>query len=589
MGIRYSCIYIKQNNRRLIFGSPMKKNTISKKWLYFPIISMVISMFIGLFVFNSTLSDWLEKKVEGGLSNEITRTIKDINEDQISFDDPVQLDIYFKTQVEVAKEDHITLIKEDGTPIADSDISLASVLALENHLNRQEIIDAKDGSYGTTTRFSTSRFKNLLYSAKSFEYQGQTYILRAATPLTRIDAMVEELMNILIVLMGINIVLVIGSSLLSNKLIHQQVKNEQDQQEERIEQSTQEIELLHRLANMLAACNSITEAQMVVEDILPRILGDVNGVVSLIRSSRNQLLVKLDWGGSWPGSKTYAPEECWALRKGKFHLANDKYTTLPCSHMAATGTDQTLCIPLIAHGNTIGMMHIYLGPNKDIEEKTQKLAFTVAEHLGLALANLNLQEKLREQAISDPLTGLYNRRYYEETINQELMRSNRHKQEMSLLMLDLDHFKRFNDNYGHDAGDYVLKTIGSLLLSTMRGEDTICRLGGEELAIILPNTSAEAATKVANSLCQSVSDLHLAIKDLSLGKLSVSIGISTYPANGLQADDLTKLADIALYEAKGRGRDQSCHYDDLTQNAESIIENTDKNTCNNENVTAIKQ
>ena len=379
------------------------------------------------------------------------------------------------------------------------------------------------------------------------------------------------------------------SEIRSNKLIHQQVKNEQDQQEERIEQSTQEIELLHRLANMLAACNSITEAQMVVEDILPRILGDVNGVVSLIRSSRNQLLVKLDWGGSWPGSKTYAPEECWALRKGKFHLANDKYTTLPCSHMAATGTDQTLCIPLIAHGNTIGMMHLYLGPNKDIEEKTQKLAFTVAEHLGLALANLNLQEKLREQAISDPLTGLYNRRYYEETINQELMRSNRHKQEMSLLMLDLDHFKRFNDNYGHDAGDYVLKTIGSLLLSTMRGEDTICRLGGEELAIILPNTSAEAAIKVANSLCRSVSDLHLAIKDLSLGKLSVSIGISTYPANGLQADDLTKLADIALYEAKGRGRDQSCHYDDLTQNAESIIENTDKNTCNNENVTAIKQ
>lgn len=107
--------------------------------------------------------------------------------------------------------------------------------------------------------------------------------------------MVEELMNILIVLMGINIVLVIGSSLLSNKLIHQQVKNEQDQQEERIEQSTQEIELLHRLANMLAACNSITEAQMVVEDILPRILGDVNGVVSLIRSSRNQLLVGLGW------------------------------------------------------------------------------------------------------------------------------------------------------------------------------------------------------------------------------------------------------------------------------------------------------
>ncbi|WP_375322651.1 GGDEF domain-containing protein [Aliivibrio logei] len=566
----------------------MSKNTISKKWLYLPIISMVFTISIGLFVFNSTLSNWLEHKVEGSLSEEASRIIKDINDDQVSFSDLKALDVYIKTKLVIAKEDHITLIKSDGTPIADSDISLNAVLQLENHLNREEVNNAKDIGYGTATRFSTSRFKNLLYSAQSFEYQGQTYILRTATPLTRIDAMVEELMNILIILMGINIVLVIGSSLLSNKLIQQQVKNEQDLQEERIEQRTQEIELLHRLANMLAACNSINEAQMVVEDILPRILGDVNGVVSLMRSSRNQLLVKLDWGGAWPGNKTYAPEECWALRKGKFHLANDKYTTLPCSHMSATGTDQTLCIPLTAHGNTIGMMHIYLGDKEHLDKSVQKLAFTVAEHLGLALANLNLQEKLREQAISDPLTGLYNRRYYEETINQEIMRAHRHKQEMSILMLDLDHFKRFNDNYGHDAGDYVLKTIGSLLLNTMRGEDTICRLGGEELAIILPNTGAEGALHAAKSLCEAVSDLHLAIKELSLGKLSVSIGIATYPKNGLQSDDLTKLADIALYEAKGRGRDQACHYDELIQpseypepiEVEEKAKTSDENTIN---------
>jgi diguanylate cyclase (GGDEF)-like protein len=554
----------------------MKKNTISKKWLYLPIISTILTITLGLFVFNSTLSNWLEHKVEGSLSEEISRLIKDINDDNISFTDLKSLDVYIKTKLVIAKEDHITLITSDGTPIADSDISLSSVLQLENHLNRQEIVNAQNFGYGTSTRFSTSRFKNLLYSAKSFEYQGSTYILRAATPLTRIDAMVEELMNILIILMSINIVLVIASSLLSNKLIQQQVQNEQDLQEERIEQRTQEIELLHRLATMLAACNSINEAQMVVEDILPRILGDVNGVVSLMRSSRNQLLVKLDWGGAWPGSKTYAPEECWALRKGKFHFANDKYTTLPCSHMSATGIDQTLCIPLTAHGNTIGMMHIYLGNTDNLDDNVKKLAFTVAEHLGLALANLNLQEKLREQAISDPLTGLYNRRYYEETINQEIMRAQRHKQEMSILMLDLDHFKRFNDNYGHDAGDYVLKTIGSLLLNIMRGEDTVCRLGGEELAIILPNTGAEGALHVANELCKSVSDLHLAIKDLSLGKLSVSIGIATYPKNGLQSEDITKLADIALYEAKGRGRDQACHYDELIQSPDvaEITEDT---------------
>ena len=156
------------------------------------------------------------------------------------------------------------------------------------------------------------------------------------------------------------------------------------------------------------------------------------------------------------------------------------------------------------------------------------------------------------------------------------MRSHRHKQEMSILMLDLDHFKRFNDNYGHDAGDYVLKTIGSLLLNTMRGEDTICRLGGEELAIILPNTGAKNALSVANKLCSSVSELHLAMKDLSLGKLSVSIGVSTYPKNGMLSDELTKLADIALYEAKSLGRDQAYHYDDLIQKSEDEIEVSEK-------------
>lgn len=535
--------------------------------MYFPIVSMLMSSIIGLFIFNLTLSNWIEEKIEVGLASEITRITHKLQASDLPFNDLEKLDIYIKTDIELNRQNHITLVAFDGTVLADSDISLAEVMDLENHLNRKEIIDAKNNDHGTTTRFSTSRFKDLLYSANAFTYKGENYILRVATPLTRIESMADELMTILALLMTISLGLVTASTLLSSKLMNQQVQHEKDQQESLIEQRTLEIELLRRLTNMLAACNSIDEAQMIVEDIIPRILGDVNGVVSLIRSSRNQLLVKLDWGGAWPGSKTYAPEECWALRKGKFHLANDKYTTLPCSHMAEVQTDcpeanQTLCIPLVAHGNTIGMMHLYSG-DKDLTDETQQLAFTVAEHLGLALANLNIQEKLREQAISDPLTGLYNRRYYEETINQELMRAKRNKQELSLLMLDLDHFKLFNDNYGHDAGDYVLKTIGSLLIESMRGEDTICRLGGEEFIIILPETGMEAARTVANGLCKSINELHLAMKDLSLGKLSVSIGISTYPINGMQKDELTKLSDIALYEAKERGRNQSCHYSDL--------------------------
>ncbi|MFT5808117.1 MAG: hypothetical protein ACI9LG_002418 [Moritella dasanensis] len=276
----------------------MKRNVISKKWMYFPIVSMLISTIIGLFIFNLTLSNWIEEKIEAGLASEITRITHKLQASDLPFNDLEKLNIYIKTDIELNHQNHITLVAFDGTVLADSDISLAEVMDLENHLNRKEIIDAKNNGHGTTTRFSTSRFKDLLYSANALSYKGENYILRVATPLTRIESMADELMAILVLLMTISLGLVTASTLPSSKLMNQQVQHEKDQQESLIEQRTLEIELLRRLTNMLAACNSIDEAQMIVEDIIPRILGDVNGVVSLIRSSRNQLLVKLDWGGA---------------------------------------------------------------------------------------------------------------------------------------------------------------------------------------------------------------------------------------------------------------------------------------------------
>lgn len=140
---------------------------------------------------------------------------------------------------------------------------------------------------------------------------------------------------------------------------------------------------------MLAACNSINEAQQVVEDVILRILGQVNGAMTMIRPSRNQLEIKLDWGGEWPGAKAYAPDECWALRKGKYHLSHENFASLLCSHMDGIEDDHSLCIPLIAHDNTISIMHFDMG-ERTFDHATMQLAFTVAEHLGLALASLNL-------------------------------------------------------------------------------------------------------------------------------------------------------------------------------------------------------
>jgi diguanylate cyclase (GGDEF)-like protein len=428
-------------------------------------------------------------------------------------------------------------------------------------MKRPEYIQAWEEGSGRDIRYSNTLQVDLLYVAKKLYVAGNEYIIRLAIPMHLLGKMAQHLMAILVVLASVSVALLATSSYISNRQITARVQKEQGLQEERIAQRTYEIELLHRLANMLAACKSIGEAQDVVADLIPRILGDINGSVAIMRSSRNLLEVKLDWGQPWPAAHTYAPEECWSLRKGKFHLTNDDFHCISCSHMSAVGNDQTMCIPLTAHGNTIGMLHLYFGaPDISVDQHTRQLAFTVAEHLGLALANLNMQEKLRFQALSDPLTGLYNRRHFEEQLDLALLNSERDGKEMALLMLDLDHFKRFNDNFGHDAGDYVLKTISNLLVDNAGSEDVVCRLGGEELAIILPNTSHEQALTYSQVICEKVRELHLEMKGLSLGRLGISIGIAISPSDSSDAEHLVKSADIALYDAKEQGRDRAVLY-----------------------------
>lgn len=299
-----------------------------------------------------------------------------------------------------------------------------------------------------------------------------------------------------------------------------------------------------------------------------------------MRDSRNQLEVKLDWGGEWPASKLYTPNECWALRKGKFHLSREQYHNLPCIHMNQSEIDEplTMCIPLTAHGHTVGMFHLCLDGTNTLTDDTKQLAFTIAEHLGLALANLRLQEKLRSQAMRDPLTGLFNRRYFEEVFEKEWVESSQSNAPISLLMLDLDYFKRFNDNFGHDAGDYVLKEVANLLTREIDEKHIACRLGGEELAVIAPNCSIKESIAIANQIVNAVRALHLDMNGLSLGQLGVSIGVVTYPDFQGSTTELVKAADTALYQAKDNGRSQAIHTQikalPISESDEFLVKNT---------------
>ncbi|MFA0157922.1 diguanylate cyclase [Vibrio sp. 10N.261.46.A3] len=533
-------------------------------------------MLIGLYGFYVTLEKLVVENERDHLVSLMSDVIYEIREDSELFTADMDVDDYIGDLTQANTRLRIQVISPDGVVIGDTDLSDHALARVENHGNRPEFKQALQQGTGSDVRFSTVTSIDRIYYSMKESVNGRDFVIVISSPMHQLKQMNFQLMGILVGMVLLSLSFLIGTSYVSNRQIVHRVEEEQKKQDERIRQRTHEIELMHRLANMLAACNNMVEAQQIVSDILPRILGNVNGSVSLMRASRNQLITQLDWGETWPGSASFAPEECWSLRKGRAHQSNDDFHSLTCGHMHEMENNQTLCIPLTAHGNTIGIMHLYFGVGDiKIDPITEQLAFSVSEHLGLALANLSLQEKLRSQALSDPLTGLFNRRFFEQKLEEHSMNSATSEQPLSLLMLDLDHFKRFNDNFGHDAGDFVLKEISALLKQSVSEDEIACRLGGEELAVLLPHYSMQKATEFGQTLCDAVRSMHLEHKGLSLGQLGVSIGVATYPKPASDTESLVKMADNALYMAKDMGRSRVVNYDEYSRHKAPALEVVD--------------
>ncbi len=546
---------------------------VDKKWQTLPIVILSFSMLVGLYGFYITLEKLVVENERNHLISLMSDVVYEMREDSHSFTTDLDVDDYIGDLTQANTSLRIQVINPDGVVIGDTDLSDHALASVENHSDRPEFQQALDLGIGSDVRFSTVTSVDRIYYSRQESINGLNFVIVISSPMHQLKQMNFQLMGILIGMVLLSLSFLIGTSYVSNRQITHKVEEEQKKQDERIRQRTHEIELMHRLANMLAACNNMVEAQQIVSDILPRILGNVNGSVSLMRASRNQLITQLDWGETWPGSASFAPEECWSLRKGRAHQSNDDFHSLTCGHMHEMDNNQTLCIPLTAHGNTIGIMHLYFGVGDiKIDPIIEQLAFSVSEHLGLALANLSLQEKLRSQALSDPLTGLFNRRFFEQKLEEHSMNSATSEQPLSLLMLDLDHFKRFNDNFGHDAGDFVLKEISALLKQSVSEDEIACRLGGEELAVLLPHYTMQEATEFGQTLCDAVRSMHLEYKGLSLGQLGVSIGVSTYPKPASDTESLVKMADNALYLAKDMGRSRVVNYNEYSRKKAPTLE-----------------
>ncbi len=192
-----------------------------------------------------------------------------------------------------------------------------------------------------------------------------------------------------------------------------------------------------------------------------------------------------------------------------------------------------------------------------------QLAINTSENLSLALSSFRLRQALRYQSVRDPLTRLYNRRYMQESLERELARMKRNDTHLAVIMLDLDHFKRFNDTHGHAAGDAVLQKLADYFQSNLRTEDIASRYGGEEFTLVLSNIDAENAARRADILRKGVHGLDVIFQEQPLGEFSVSMGLAMYPDDGETPEVLLQAADKALYRAKQDGRNRLCLATDI--------------------------
>lgn len=323
-----------------------------------------------------------------------------------------------------------------------------------------------------------------------------------------------------------------------------------------LQERSQRATLLAKMGELLQSCHTRDEIFTAALGFAPRIFPSRRGAVVLFNPSHNLVEVAGQWHDCPLPATSFEPEQCWALRTGHPHLVLAGDSTARCAH--APGLDCTyVCVPILAQGEALGILHLQATDhNPTMSEGEMSFNTTFAAQVGLSVANIRLREALRAQSTKDSLTGLYNRRYLQEMLEREIRRAIRSEQALGILILDLDHFKNFNDTYGHEAGDAVLREASSFLLRSVRAEDFVCRYGGEEFVVVLPTADLRAAESRAERIRTKLHDLVVMHDGRSLGLITASIGIAALPIHGTNEHDLLQAADAALYRAKREGRDR---------------------------------
>jgi diguanylate cyclase (GGDEF)-like protein/PAS domain S-box-containing protein len=327
-----------------------------------------------------------------------------------------------------------------------------------------------------------------------------------------------------------------------------------------LEGRNREISVLSEMGNSLDACRSPEEAYPIISSQMDRLIPVDTGKLYSFRKDHRMLECVASWGSDPGPADSFTPGECRGIQSGRvYSMASTIQADSGCRHIMRVPGENLiyLCAPLLSRGEMIGVLHLRGKRKEGVEtlpDLKQQLAVMAADHIALALANLNLQETLRVQSIRDALTGLFNRRYLEESLLLEIADTRNRGATLGVIMLDVDRLKQINDTHGHEAGDAVLQTMGQWLHTNIRTGDISCRYGGDEFVLILPDATLDATTQRANQICEGIRKLAFHYQAQSLGAMSVSIGVAAFPQHGTTRDSLLAAVDAALYKAKDQGR-----------------------------------
>jgi GAF domain-containing protein len=226
----------------------------------------------------------------------------------------------------------------------------------------------------------------------------------------------------------------------------------------KLESQSQELRFLTDMGELLHGCEDEEEAYEVISNLTGQLLPDTPGAIYMLSRSRNVLQSMATWGNCPEFVPVFIPTDCWALRRGRMYATTGGQPAIQCKH--ADHEQEYMCVPTLAHGEVLGILHVVAPRDKtatandaeSILERKRILFIAIAEKISTAVASLRLREELRNQSIRDSLTGLLNRRFMEEALEREIVRSSRSNARLCIVAIDLDHFKRFNDTFGHEGG-----------------------------------------------------------------------------------------------------------------------------------------